>query len=84
MAMYDPVTDAFTEYVPLEPQKVEINYPVSGLTDISEWASGISKNGTPIVKANTPESQQYSNNLRNRIYKRFLISLQYHLICYSE
>ena len=67
--MYDPVTDAFTEYVPLEPQKVEINYPVSGLTDISEWASGISKNGTPIVKANTQESQQYSNNLFEEIAK---------------
>ena len=69
MAMYDPVTDAFTEYVPLEPTKVEIDYPIGGLTDISEWSSGISKSGIPLVKANTPESQQYSSNLFEEMAK---------------
>jgi hypothetical protein len=71
MAMYNPVTDAFTYFTSIETPKIEIDNPVKGLIDISDWASGISNTGIPIAKPNIPEVQQYNdyNDVLERMAK---------------
>lgn len=67
MAMYNPVTDQFTYYTPTETPKVELENPLSGMIDISDWASRVTPGGTPIVKANTPQSQEFDTSFLDRM-----------------
>lgn len=52
---YNPIENNFTTYQAVETPKVELNLPLmSSPLDISDWSTGISENGTPIVKSNLP------------------------------
>lgn len=53
---YNPIENNFTTYQAVETPKVELNLPLmSSPLDISDWSTGISENGTPIVKSNLPK-----------------------------
>lgn len=65
--LYNPVTDAFTYYTPTEPAKVELDNPLTGLTDISDWASRVTSSGVPIARANTPQAQEYDLSFLDRM-----------------
>lgn len=53
---YNPIENNFTTYEAVETPKVELNLPLmSSPLDISDWSTGISENGTPIVKSNLPK-----------------------------
>ena len=67
--LYNPVTDAFTYYTPTENPKVELENPLTGLVDISDWASRITSSGIPIAKANTPQAQEYDFSFLDRMSK---------------
>lgn len=62
--MYDPVTDNFTTYKPVEPKEIKLNLPLFGEIDIP-GAYRISSEGTPIYEPNTPETQEYRNIFEN-------------------
>lgn len=62
--MYDPVTDNFTTYKPVEPKEIKLNLPLFGEIDIP-GAYRISSEGTPIYKPNTPKTQEYRNIFEN-------------------
>lgn len=52
---YNPIENNFTTYQAVETPKVELNLPLmNSPLDISDWSTGISENGTPIVKSNLP------------------------------
>lgn len=55
-------TNPFVVYQPIETPRVEIDLPLQDQSvDISDWASSIAENGTPIVQNNLPrmiESEQ--------------------------
>ena len=52
---YNPIENNFTTYQAVETPKIELNLPLmSSPLDISDWSTGISENGTPIVKSNLP------------------------------
>ena len=52
---YNPIENNFTTYEAVETPKVELNLPLmNSPLDISDWSTGISENGTPIVKSNLP------------------------------
>lgn len=62
--MYNPVTNNFTEYTPLEPKEVKITLPsFDDPIDISSWASRVSDNGNIIASANTPQVQNFQDNI---------------------
>ena len=65
--LYNPVTDVFTYYTPTETPKVELDNPLTGITDISDWASRITSSGVPIVKPNTPQTQEFNFDYLNRM-----------------
>ena len=53
---YNPIENNFTTYQAVETPKVELNLPLmNSPLDISDWSTGISENGTPIVKSNLPK-----------------------------
>lgn len=53
MTKYNFLGDNFTVYENVDDPKVELNLPLmDNSLDISEWASELSENGTPIVKSN--------------------------------
>lgn len=53
---YNPIENNFTTYQAVETPKVELNLPLmDSPLDISDWSTGISENGTPIVKSNLPK-----------------------------
>ena len=53
---YNPIENNFTTYQAVETPKVELNLPLmSNPIDITDWSTGISDNGTPIVKSNLPK-----------------------------
>ena len=67
MTLYNPVTDAFTYYTPTETPKVELEDPLKGITDISDWASRITPNGIPIAKANTPKVEKFNMDFLDKM-----------------
>lgn len=53
----------FTTYQNVEVPKVELNLPIMDAPmDISDWASGIAEDGTPIVKDNRPRLYMINDN----------------------
>lgn len=70
--LYNPVTDAFTYYEPIETPKVKLDNPLFGTFDLSDQFSRISSSGTPIAKANTPETIEFDNNYLDRMAQRHL------------
>lgn len=68
MAMYNPVTDSFTYYTPVETPKPIIEFPLSKEPlDISDWASGITSDGNIIASPNTPETKTNYQDIMNRM-----------------
>lgn len=65
--LYNPVTDAFTYYTPTETPKVELNDPLKGITDISDWASRITSNGVPIAKPNTHKVEEFNTDFLDKL-----------------
>lgn len=52
---YDPLFNNFTVYEAAETPKVEVNLPLMDKSeDISNWATGLTERGTPVVKSNIP------------------------------
>lgn len=55
--------DFFQVYQNVETPKVELNLPIMDEPlDISDWASGISESGVPIVRDNRPKSYMINDN----------------------
>lgn len=53
----------FTTYQNVEVPKVELNLPIMDTPlDISDWASGIAEDGTPIVRDNRPKLYMINDN----------------------
>ena len=60
---YNFLNNSFTTYQDVENPKVELNIPLmDSPLDISEWASRISSNGTPIVKDNIQSPKMIIDN----------------------
>lgn len=68
MAMYDPVTDQFTYYTPVEIPKVTIEDPLFGNFDLPEGYR-LGETGNYIAPANTPETkeQEYDFSKMNEV-----------------
>lgn len=64
MAEYNYFDDNFTKFQAVETPKVTIKMPLMDdeIMDISNWASGISQNGTPIVKSNIQTPKMIVDN----------------------
>lgn len=66
---YNPVSDMFTTYeqVDVPKQKVELKLPLmDSPIDISSWSTGITENGTPIVRS--PIEEEEDNNIERVPY----------------
>lgn len=60
---YNFLGDSFTTFENVEIPKVELNFPtLNSPIDISDWATGFSSSGTPIVKDNRPKSYMVVDN----------------------
>lgn len=60
---YDFLDNSFTTYQPVETPKVELNLPLSnGPIDISDWATGFTRDGVPIVRSNLSEQPTMTVN----------------------
>lgn len=60
---YNPLENSFTTFEQTEDPQVELNLPLfSKPLDISDWSSGFTENGSPIVKPKTYESKMVVNN----------------------
>lgn len=60
---YNFLDDNFTVFENVETPKIELDFPtLSSPIDISDWATGFSSSGTPIVKDNRPKSYMIVNN----------------------
>ena len=55
MAMYNPVTDSFTYYTPVEPKEVKLDLPLLDEPISLPWASRIANKGSVIVSDNTSQ-----------------------------
>lgn len=64
MAKYNYFDDNFTKFQAVETPKVTIKMPLmdDGIMDISNWATGVTSNGTPIVKDNIQTPKMIVNN----------------------
>lgn len=61
MAMYNPVTDSFTYYTPVEPKEVKLDLPLLDEPISLPWASRIANNGSVIVSDNTSQQQDFED-----------------------
>ena len=61
MAMYNPVTDSFTYYTPVEPKEVKLDLPLLDEPVSLPWASRIANNGSVIVSNNTSQQQDFED-----------------------
>ena len=70
MMQYNFLDNSFTTYEDVEtPEKVEINIPLmDNPLDISNWASGVTSNGTIVVKDNTAKFRMINNNNQEQNY----------------
>lgn len=68
MAMFNPVTDAFTYFQHFETPKPVIKFPLDkDPLDISDWAINVTDEGEPIASPNTPEVNQNYQDYLNRM-----------------
>lgn len=67
---YNFLDNSFTTYEDVgTPEKVEINIPLmDNPLDISDWASGITSNGTIVVKDNASKFRMINNNNQEQSY----------------
>lgn len=67
---YNFLDNSFTTYEDVgTPEKVEINIPLmDNPLDISNWASGVTSNGTIVVKDNTAKFRMINNNNQEQNY----------------
>ena len=67
---YNFLDNSFTTYEDVgTPEKVEINIPLmDNPLDISDWASGITSNGTIVVKDNASKFRMINNNNQEQNY----------------